>query len=376
VLVEYFAGEGDLFRWVVQGRDIAMANLGPAAPILTAAGDLHRALAGGSDAPGLAARLGRALFVGLGELPAGGTVFIAPDQLLRYVPFEALPAPGGRGLLIDRTAVAYLPSVAALGWPQRENRRDRGPRLVAIGSPRLGAERTATPLGLAAAALPPLPGAREEMTHVARLLGGSRLLLAGSEATESALRAAARRSPRVIHLATHTVVDERPGRETAIVLSPEGTDDGLLSPSEIAGLQLGNDLTVLSACRTSLGPEADGQALASLTGAFLAAGSRTVVATLWDVGDQATAAFMEQLYFELGQGHAPAAALRRAKRRMRGDPRWDRPHLWGAYVLYGQAPRVVRWPARRWLAAVLLAGTAAAVGWWGLSVLRARRARA
>lgn len=372
LLVEYFAGESDLFRWVVRDGRVEMASLGPAAPILAGAADLHRALAAGGEASGLAARLGPALLGGLGELPGDGTLLIAPDSLLRYLPFESLPLPDGRGLLIDRTAVAYLPSAAALGW-RREGRKPNGLRLVAIGAPRLGAGKAATPLGVSTAALPPLPAAEEEMARVARLLGGSRLLLAGSAATEEALRAAARRSPRVLHLATHTVIDDRPGREPAIVLTPEGTDDGLLSPAEIAALPLGGDLTVLSACRTSLGPEADGQALASLTGAFLAAGSRAVVATLWDVGDQATAAFMEQLYFELGQGHAPAAALARAKRRMRGDPRWDRPHLWGAYVLYGQAPPVAG--SRRRLA-VLWAALAAAAGWWGLSALRARRARA
>ena len=63
-----------------------------------------------------------------------------------------------------------------------------------------------------------------------------------------------------------------------------------------------------------------------------------MVATLWDVGDAATAAFMEQLYWELGRGLAPAEALREAKRRLRADPRWNRPALWAGYVLIGNAP--------------------------------------
>jgi CHAT domain-containing protein len=154
------------------------------------------------------------------------------------------------------------------------------------------------------------------------------------------------RGARVVHLATHAVIDERPGRGAAIVLTPGGEDDGLLVPEEIARLDDRADLTVLAACRTALGPEEGGGALASLTGSFLAAGSRGVVATLWDVGDEATAAFMAQFYWQLGEGSTPAEALRAAKRRLRADPRWNRPALWAAYVLVGDAPAVGA--KRRW----------------------------
>jgi tetratricopeptide (TPR) repeat protein len=375
VVVEYFVGERDLFRWVVRGNEIEMTSLGPAGPLLAAAAEIHRSLAAGADVPRSATELGKVLLGGLGELPAGSTLFLAPDSLLRYLPFEALPAPDGRGLLVDRTAVAYLPGAGTL---QRagDGRRKSGLRLLAIGSPRLGSARPATPLGVATGALPPLPAAEEEVGAIARLLGGDRLLLLGENATEGGLRTAAQRAPRVVHFATHTVVDERPGRETAILLTPAGADDGLLTPNEIAGLSTASDLTVLSACRTSPGLEADGRALATLTGAFLAAGSRAVVATLWDVGDRASAAFMEQLYFELGRGRTPAEALHRAKRRLRADPRWNRPHLWGAYVVYGDAPPVAGWRVTHLLGAALALAAALGCVGWALSALRARRARA
>jgi hypothetical protein len=79
------------------------------------------------------------------------------------------------------------------------------------------------------------------------------------------------------------------------------------------------------------------------------------------VGDAETAAFMEQFYWELGRGLAPAEALREAKRRLRIDPRWGRPDLWAGYVLIGDAPPVVprRWAWPVWVAggiAVLLLG--------------------
>ena len=97
-----------------------------------------------------------------------------------------------------------------------------------------------------------------------------------------------------------------------------------------------------------------GDALASLTGAFLASGSPGVLATLWEVGDEATATFMEQLYHELGKGRRPAEALRRAKQRLRQDPRWNRPDLWAGYVLTGEVPPVAHSERTRYVIGTLV----------------------
>ena len=142
---------------------------------------------------------------------------------------------------------------------------------------------------------------------------------------------------QILHIAGHAVVEERPGRSTALLLAPDDLHDGLLEPREIAALELRTDLTVLAACRTA-GGESGGSALSTIAGSFLAAGTSAVVATLWDIGDQATAAFMDQFYYQLGHGARPAAALREAKRRLRQDPDWSSPHLWAGYVLIGDAP--------------------------------------
>ncbi len=141
---------------------------------------------------------------------------------------------------------------------------------------------------------------------------------------------------------------------------------------------------MLAACRTALvSPGDEGSSLASLTGAVLAAGSPAVVATLWDVDDEATAAFMEQLYAQLALGLPPAEALRRAKARLRAVRGWDRPALWAAYVLVGDGRPVVDSPWRRasaWALASSLGRaavatvallTAAALAW----TFRRRRSR-
>jgi CHAT domain-containing protein/tetratricopeptide (TPR) repeat protein len=400
-VLEYFLGETDLYLWVIRKDGIQMTDLGPHAPLLAAAARVHRALAHGADPPPAdLAELSRTLLGPAAPLPAsagagaGATLRIAADGPLRYLPFELLADPASPGTasaasatsaasaatpLVDRLAIVYLPSASMLADPAAARRSDRRPAaldLAGFGDPVLrppGATTVETPaptprdLLLERFGLARLPATSGELRAVARALGGRdgrHRLFTGAAATESAFRAAVIHGARVVHLATHTVIDERPGRGAAILLTPEGRDDGLLTPEEIAKLDDRADLTVLAACRSALDSQngenagADGGALASLTGAFLAAGSRGVVATLWDVDDAATAAFMAQLYDRLGRGDPPALALRRAKLRLRADPRWNHPALWAGYILVGEAPPVVSgW--RRWSREAGLAGGAA-----------------
>ena len=334
-VLEYFLGEERLYLWIL-GRDgLRMADLGPRRPVLDDVARVHRRLArGGEPDPAALDRLSRVLLSPAGPLPDGARLRIAPDGLLHYLPFEVLSVDSGAPL-VERAVVSYLPSASTLGGKEK----DAGSpelRLAGFGAPR------EVPGGIPGGMdLPPLPSAERELDAIARLLGGRHALFTGGHSTEQAFRKAAVSGARVVHFATHTVIDEGPGGGAAILLSPAGEDDGLLRPREIAALHGRTGLAVLAACRTALGSGGeDGRALASLTGSFLAGGSAAVVATLWDVGDAATAAFMEQLYAELGKGLPPAEALRRAKLRLRADPRWNRPALWAGYVLAGDGEPV------------------------------------
>jgi CHAT domain-containing protein/tetratricopeptide (TPR) repeat protein len=359
-VLEYFLGESRLYLWVIRSGGISFHDLGTSKPVLDAVARVHHDLSTGSEpSPAVLQALSRVLLRDARPLPRGARgdapIRIAPDGALRYLPFELLEATWGERLIERPVVVSYLPSastLAGLGGPERPS----AVRLLGIGDPRLARDGDGPPtpreLLVERFGLAPLPAAAREIGTVARLLGGPSIEITGERATEPAFREAVARGARVVHVATHTVIDERPGRGAAILLTASGDDDGLLSPQEIAALDDRSDLTVLAACRTAIGTGEEGQALASLTGAFLAAGSRAVVATLWDVGDAETAAFMEQLYYELGRGLPPAEALREAKRRLRADPRWNRPSLWAGYVLIGEAPAVVpgRTPWAVWIA--------------------------
>lgn len=379
-VIELFAGEGVLYRWEIGPGGVRFSERGPFAEVAAAVTRVQGALADGEPPPAADLEaLGTALLGGIEGLPPAGddgrALRIAPDGRLHYLPFELLPA-GGRPL-VERAVVSYLPSASAIGWLDARRRRDgREPELglLGFGDPELPSEAAnGSPAGRLAARfeLGPLPAAAAELALATRAVPGPPRIELGTAATEAAFREGVERGARVVHLATHTVLDERPGRGSAILLAAGGEDDGLLYPEEVAALEYRAPLTVLASCRTALDPGDDGRAFSSLTGSFLAAGSEAVIATLWEVGDAATAAFMEQLYYEIGRGAAPAEALTRAKRRLAADPRWADPSLWAGYVLVGEtAPPA---PRRGWLP--VAAGALAAALGLALAVRWSRRRR-
>lgn len=362
LLLEYFLGDRDLFLWVVRRDGVKLADLGPGRPILDDAMAVHAALARRQEPdPARLAGLSKTLLGPAGEIREE-EVRIAPDGALRYLPFELLAVSDTP--LVEIAATSYLPSGSALGWLRQLDDVMPAYTLAGLGAPEVDPSRggSAARELTARYGLPPLPGASRELETLSGLLPGRHKLLTGVNDTEGNFRQVVHDGARIVHLATHTVIDERPGRGAAILFSPDGEDDGLLYPEEIAGLPYRADLSVLAGCRTAVS-SGDADALATLTGSFLAAGSPSVLATLWEVGDDATAAFMEQLYHELGKGRRPAEALRRAKQRFREDPRWKRPDLWAGYVLIGEAPRVAYSDRMRYVVGALVLAALALTPW-------------
>jgi CHAT domain-containing protein len=170
------------------------------------------------------------------------------------------------------------------------------------------------------------------------------------------LRRAPLDSFRVLHFATHALVDERSLLKSAVVHAPSAGDDGLLSPGDLAALPLHSDLVVLSACRSAGGVVVDGEGVQGLTAPLLAAGARAVVATSWPIDDHETVAVIEDFYRALSQGATVGSALREAKlaAMRRGAPVRD----WASFAVIGdptmrvrlEAPSRARW---WWIAAAL-----------------------
>jgi CHAT domain-containing protein len=199
---------------------------------------------------------------------------------------------------------------------------------------------------------PRLAATKTEMAAVQqsfkqRFANGSATMLSGADATEAAMRQQAPRH-RYLHLATHgffadpqlrsvllpseKVLDQsqfgrdgfvghHPGLLSGLVLAGANRppkpdqDDGILTALEVAELDLrGVDLVVLSACETGLGATAGGEGVLGLQRAFQSAGARRVMASLWKVDDQGTAALMALFYHKLWrENQTPLAALREAQ---------------------------------------------------------------
>ena len=146
---------------------------------------------------------------------------------------------------------------------------------------------------------------------------------------------------RIVHFATHGLLNSQHPELSGIVLSlvdEQGrAQDGFLRAHDIYNLKLRADLVVLSACQTALGKEIKGEGLAGLTRGFMYAGAARVVASLWDVKDEATAELMKRFYRGmLREGLRPAEALRAAQISMWKEPRWAAPSHWAGFMLQGE----------------------------------------
>jgi CHAT domain-containing protein len=145
---------------------------------------------------------------------------------------------------------------------------------------------------------------------------------------------------RIVHFATHAVLDNQRPELSGVVLSlfdrAGRPRDGFIRLHDVYGLTLNADLAVLSGCQTALGRELPGEGLLGLTRGFMSAGVRAVVASLWPVDDESTSELMARFYRGLLQeGRRPADALRHAQLEMSTTRRWGHPFHWAGFVLQG-----------------------------------------
>ncbi len=369
-ILEYVAGsEGAPTTLFVVTRAGVAARLLPPADALARPVERYAALLeSGESGETLARSLGAAVLGPAAELvPAPVTrLIVVPDGPLHRVAFDALRLPDGR-LAVERWAIGLAPSAAVATVLRRSERNapatDAAPRVLALGDPAFAGERAA---GLsrdgdlmrgafdAAGGLPRLAGSGEEARDVARYAAGSEVRLR-ADASEAWLKHTPVTRFRVIHLATHALVDENSLARTSLALAPGGGEDGFLSPADLSALKLDADLVVLSACRTAGGVVVSGEGLQGLTTPLLEARARAVIATQWRIGDRSTVALVRDLYDALARGAPVAEALREAKLAAikRGAPASE----WAGFSVVGDplvrvplhAPP--RRPAFLWLAA-------------------------
>lgn len=291
----YFEAGDEIWLATVTRQEVRLRPLPlPAAGIRRLA---ERFLAHPEDA-GAAGQLGETLLPPEVLPERGKTVYVVADGVLGNLPFAALTREGR--YLVEDHPVALIPSLNALAALENHDVEMPGPPVV-----------LADPQGN-------LPAAALEGRAVAKLLSGS-LRTAGT-ATSRELERAAR--ARIVHLATHTGLSVR---GPWLLLA-----DRRLGASEIVTRRIGPRLVVLASCASGVRPGR--QMWGSMGAAFLAAGSRAVLASLWSVEDRQTHEFVLRFYTE-GGASDPAGALARAQRVAIG--RGQSPTLWAPFVLFG-----------------------------------------
>lgn len=310
-------------------------------------------------------------------------VMIVADGALNYIPFEALlkTADSGDfsslGYLVKTNEVIYAPSASVVGAIKQQRAKATGRAILVIADPVFNSndtraqKSTGTPasdaevrgLGIqgaladvAGSTNAPAPNATMEGLPLARL-NGTRIeadqiskLAKGSggqadvwldlDANEANLGARDISKYRIIHVATHGLLNAERPQFTGVVLSLVGnkTYDGFVRTDEVFNLRLGSPLVMLSACETGLGKEKRGEGVLGLTRAFMYAGAPTVGVSLWSVADKSTADLMTDFYKRLlttGEGTTSSSALRGAQLAMISGKKYSAPFYWAPFVLVG-----------------------------------------
>ena len=371
-LLEISLGEERSFLWAVTAGAVHSFELPARNVIETLAHQVyeeltHLDLRSRRTSRAASRELARILLAPVLETLSSRRLVIVADGALHYVPFAALPVPQQKGEtendvpLLERFEVVSLPSASTLPLVRGlAASRSPAPKTLAIvadpvfdRSDRRLAVNGTNPVVQARASieavssdrgalhLPRLPESRHEALAIASLLPSEEsLVVLDFEASRDLLSDPRLRTYRMLHLATHGLVHPQNPELSGLMLSQvdRGGEhrNGFVSLHDLLSLELEADLAVLSGCRTALGKEVPGEGFVGLARGFLYAGVPRVVASLWQVEDEATAALMTHFYRGLlVDKKAPAAALRDAQLALREDPRWRDPFFWGAFVFQG-----------------------------------------
>lgn len=360
VLLYFKLGERRSFLWVVTRTTLERHLLPSRRAIERAARPVVAALSSQSapTSRGLEA-LGRMLIGPAAARLDAARVAVVADGVLHYVPFAALAGPLAREPLLKRSQVVHLPSAAAGVLLAAVPERAESAAVAVFADPVFRADdervRSGPPparprarmaslpreLTRGRAGLERLPFTRREARAIEALAGSSGRLALDFEASRAAALHERMSSYRIVHFATHGLLNAARPELSGIVLSMVDRDgspqNGFLTSLDTFNLRLDADLVVLSGCRTALGKDVRSEGLVGLTRGFMYAGARGVLASLWSVDDAATAELMRVFYAGLlgSRRLAPAAALREAQLHVRSDRRWRAPYYWAAFQLQG-----------------------------------------
>lgn len=335
VLLSYWLSPKRSYVWAVTADSVSAFPLPPENEIrkmVTAYSDVIQAQRDPLEAEHPAGRrLSEALLQPLQHLlPASGKVTLVPDGALHALNFETLlrfdsPHPKYLG---ENVSFTITPWLGALAEVRAQGHRAREDALI-IGNPEAGTD-----------GYPRLEFAGAEITAVRQSLAGrSQEILEGQRATANLYRDSRPGRFSLIHFAAHAAANRENPLESAIILSG-APRESRLTAREVVAVPLTADLVTVSACRSGVARTYSGEGMVGLSWAFLRAGARNVIASLWNVNDRSTALLMSRLYQELARGAPPAYALHAAKLElMRSRGPYRKPYYWAPFQIYAAGSR-------------------------------------
>ena len=255
-------------------------------------------------------------------------LIIIPDRASFLIPYAALMDQQSR-YLSETLRIRLAPSLKSL-WLLTEcpERHHSSSGALLVGNPWVETVRIKD-----SEPFPQLPGAEKEAKMIGQILNTEPLI--GKKATKDQVLSRLN-SVSLVHLAAHGC------RETGeIILSPNVADaerpkeeDFLLTKADVLGVQLRAKLVVLSCCYSGRG-EIKAEGVVGIARAFLGAGARSVIASLWALSDEATLEFMKHFYEHLVEGKSASKSLHQAMKLMRESDEFNAVQHWAPFVLIG-----------------------------------------
>lgn len=347
-VLAYFVGDETTHAWLISRQEFRHATFGGRAEMLALSDSLVALLRQSGTRPVVPRDISARVLGKLLDGFTGQRLLIIPDGPLNGLPFAALATSSKPDQsLVDHFVISYAPSLA-LAMRGPPGRKSKAQQVAVISDPvyapddrRLVASLTTEGVMRSAPPLSPnrltrLPYSGLEARTVAKALGARNTLqLSGFDATPAHVLKLASQPLSVLHFATHAKARPDSPEQSALFLSeysPTGAllADSQLSVGEITRSGLHADVVVLSGCETGDGSRLRGEGVLGLTYGFLANGSQSVVASLWQIEDAATATFMNEFYRAYRANGRSAEALRQAQLRTRGSVK---PAVWSSFVV-------------------------------------------
>ncbi|CAH3016819.1 unnamed protein product [Porites evermanni] len=247
------------------------------------------------------------------DLPLGTELIFVPEGPLCLAPFAAFKDPNSK-YLCESFKIRVAPSLTSL-------------KTVADCPVNYHQKSGALLVGDPLTELPPLPCAREEVEMIGRMLGSTPHI--GAQATKDKVLTRLG-SVALVHIAAHG--DMETG-EIALA-STEGVKENILTMRDVLGVQMRTRLVVLSCCHSARG-EIKAEGVVGIARAFLGAGARSVLVSLWAIDDEATLEFMKNFYQHLVKGISASESLNQTMNCMRESEEFNAVKYWAPFVLIG-----------------------------------------